>query len=348
MAKGPYLIRVVNSKYWYIREAGGGKHSTRETDRGLASAVLARYIDSKTAAKSTAGVTFGDVLNAYEEDRRTLNEKTYLNKWQYVIKRLRRRDGHRPLEEITTDWAKTYVKDRLEEVQEPTIRQELASVMAAWNVAIRNSITTIPVPVFALPAASDPRDDYLMRDEADRLIAAADKPHVRLFIRLALATAGRHEAILQLTWSQIDLEQNIVDLRRRAAPVPRKHRAGPKSAEPRQKLRGHVPISGAIVEELHEARARAVTDHVIEYRGQPIKSIKNGFRAAVIAAKLDPDFITPHALRHTAATWAMQAGVDVIKVAGMMGHKDTKMILAVYGHHHPKFMAGISDALRID
>ncbi|SFL09352.1 Site-specific recombinase XerD [Loktanella salsilacus] len=344
----PYLVPHTRSTRLYIRD-GDKLVSTRETDRGRATAVLHRYISDKQAAVAAkVGVRLSDVLDVYEQERRTLNANTYEHKWRYLIARLRKRDGRRHLEEITPDWAKEFVRERLQEVQEPTIRQDLSSLTAAWALALRRGVTSLPVPPFDLPSASEPREDFLMRDEAERLVAAASKPHVRLFVRLALATAGRHKALLELRWSQVDLENGLVDLRRRAEPIPRKHRAGAKAPVPRQKARGHVPIAGTIIDELRISRERAVTDFVIEYRGKPLSSIKNGFSKAVIDAGLNPDFITPHALRHTAATWAMQAGVDPHKVAGMLGHKDTKMVMQVYGHHHPLFMHGISDALRLD
>jgi len=344
-----YLVRIPTSKYWYIRDGKDNRKSTREEDRGRASAVLARYIeDKKTAPAGGVGVTFGDVLDAYAEKRRTLNEETFFKKWQYLINRIKARDGWRPIEEITAEWGEQFAEERLRDVDGPTVRQDLASVAAAFNVARRARLIDLPAPEFNLPPPSAPRDDYLLRDEAERLIEAATKEHVRLFIRLALATGGRHEAILQIPWSQVDIEGGIVDLRQKAVKIPRKHRAGLRTPPPpRQKGRGHMAISGAIIDELIDARARAVTNNVIEYRGRPIKSIKNGFKAAVIAAGLDPDYITPHALRHTAATWAMQAGVDPYKVAGMLGHTDVKMVMKVYGHHHPLFMHEVSDALRI-
>jgi integrase len=41
--------------------------------------------------------------------------------------------------------------------------------------------------------------------------------------------------------------------------------------------------------------------------------------------------ITPHTLRHTAATWLMQAGVDKWEAAGFLG-MSVEMLDRVYGH----------------
>ena len=45
---------------------------------------------------------------------------------------------------------------------------------------------------------------------------------------------------------------------------------------------------------------------VVEWNGKPVRSVRKAFAAAVKAAGLDGLGITPHVLRHTAATWAMQ------------------------------------------
>ena len=50
-------------------------------------------------------------------------------------------------------------------------------------------------------------------------------------------------------------------------------------------------------------------------------------------AGLGPE-VTPHVLRHTAATWLMQAGVDMWEAAGFLG-MTVEMLSQRYGHHHP-------------
>ena len=52
--------------------------------------------------------------------------------------------------------------------------------------------------------------------------------------------------------------------------------------------------------------------------------------------RLDP-FLTPHTLRHTAATWVMQAGVDKCEAAGFLG-MTVEMLDRVYGHQHPDYL----------
>jgi site-specific recombinase XerD len=57
------------------------------------------------------------------------------------------------------------------------------------------------------------------------------------------------------------------------------------------------------------------------------------FRKAVITAKLDPDTITPHVMRHTAITKLAQAGVDIPTIQRISGHKTVKTVMR-YTHVH--------------
>ncbi|SER12412.1 Site-specific recombinase XerD [Microlunatus flavus] len=61
----------------------------------------------------------------------------------------------------------------------------------------------------------------------------------------------------------------------------------------------------------------------------------NNFRQRVFDPAVDKLFdfpLTPHDLRHTCASLAIAAGVDVLQVANMLGHADPSVTLRVYGH----------------
>jgi integrase len=63
----------------------------------------------------------------------------------------------------------------------------------------------------------------------------------------------------------------------------------------------------------------------------------------VVAAGIDRH-ITPHILRHTAATWAMQRGVNVWDAAGWLG-MSPEVLERVYGHHHPDFQRDAAEKM---
>jgi integrase len=70
--------------------------------------------------------------------------------------------------------------------------------------------------------------------------------------------------------------------------------------------------------------------------GQPLAGkIRSAWEGILEDAGLGDDVVR-HSLRHTAATWLMQAGVDLWEAAGWLG-MTVEQLEANYGHHHPDF-----------
>jgi len=95
-------------------------------------------------------------------------------------------------------------------------------------------------------------------------------------------------------------------------------------------------------EALWEAAHFRTRDHVIEYNGKSVASIRHAFRDRVRAAGLID--VTPHTLRHTCATWMVIKGVPFEMVARFLGNS-VDMIERVYGHHSPDWLKRAADAL---
>ena len=103
-----------------------------------------------------------------------------------------------------------------------------------------------------------------------------------------------------------------------------------------------MPLNVPALTALQEARAVAVTDHVIEWNGKRVYSIRRGFTQACVRAGLVD--VSPHTLRHSAASHMVMAGVPIGEVARMLG--DTIMTVErVYGHHSPDYLRSAADSL---
>ena len=81
----------------------------------------------------------------------------------------------------------------------------------------------------------------------------------------------------------------------------------------------------------------------VEYAGEKVASVETGTRAAARRANLPG--VTPHILRHTAATRMALAGVPMIEIARMLGHRDSRIAERVYAKHSPDYLRRAVDAL---
>lgn len=70
---------------------------------------------------------------------------------------------------------------------------------------------------------------------------------------------------------------------------------------------------------------------LIEWNRKRIASVRKGFEKAAEKAGIGRN-VTPHILRHTCATWMLQAGGDEYAVAGYLS-MTVDMLREVYGHY---------------
>jgi integrase len=297
--------------------------STRTRDKRQADAFLANFIAGQADPQPDAP-TVGKILAGYETDKLPKIRST--GSLTYAAAALHARLGDLKPEHLTPATIERYARER--GAKAGTILREIGVLRAAlkWAHARRwiAGVPTIKNPVQAPP----PRGRWLTREEAGRLLAGCREPHIRLFVILGLTTAARTGAILALTWAQVDLERAVADY-------------GTGHGNKRRSL---VPLNPDALRALRAARELACSDNVIEFRGRPVETIKNGFQAACDRAELTD--VTPHILRHTAATWMVMDGVPLAEVARVLGDSEA-MVEKVYAKHTPGYLARATAALKL-
>ncbi|MCC3653213.1 tyrosine-type recombinase/integrase [Streptomyces sp. S07_1.15] len=206
-------------------------------------------------------------------------------------------------------------------------------------------IAASPATEHDLPRKDDDDDHvYLSHAQLEALAAAAGE-HRLLVLVLGYCGIRWGEAIaikagrLQLDNRRIRIVQAYSDVKGKLA-------AGPvKNHEKRS-----VPVPRSFADELRplvEGRGR----HDLLFTapgGGPLRYSNfrtRYFDKAVKAAGLGELGVTPHKLRHTAASLAIAAGADVKVVQLMLGHKSAAMTLDVYGHLWPDRLDEVADAL---
>lgn len=255
-------------------------------------------------------------------------------------------------------------------ISDATARHDLKTLRAAINHWHAEHGPLPALPSVTLPPAPPPRERWLTRSEAAMALRAARASrygrHLARLMLIGLYTGTRPGAILRLSWlpqvhgGWIDLEAGVI------------HRQGPGDARTR-KRQPPVRIPPRLAAHLERWRRmdlagehtgrkpRPVTARVVHYFGRPVTKPRRAFAAAIRAAGLadgvsgsDParsaavagrGKITPHTLRHTAATWLMQSGVDMASAAGFLG-MSIQTLENVYGHHHPDFQTEAANARR--
>src|SRR5262249_31385396 len=196
-----------------------------------------------------------------------------------------------------------------------------------------NGRITRPVPI-EVPDGGPARERWLTRDEAARLLRAARGPwsrsHLPLFILIGLYTGRRKEAICSLRLPQVDLVNRLIAFR-----VPGRNET--------DKRRGWVRIPPRLYPHLVCARRRGSDlGYVVNDHGLRIKRVDRGFKSACRRAGLSE--VTPHTLRHTAATWLMKARVPIWEAGQYLSMSEATLV-RVYAHHNPDFTSAAADPI---
>lgn len=199
-----------------------------------------------------------------------------------------------------------------------TIRKRISFLKTALRFAVEEEIITREQePIIKLPKNGPPRERFVhpLR-ELPALLKAADAiqtpDHIRLMLELALRTGQRRGAILALTWGLIDFEQRVIRFRDTEAPEERS-----------KKRRTDQPMDDDLLRILTDAKERAESNHVIEWRGAPVKSTYAGIKALYKRAGISGLHI--HDLRRSSATYVHEeSGGDKKQAAGFIG--DTEAV----------------------
>jgi integrase len=298
-----------------IYEPSGNRRriALKAADKFGATAEAAELVGHIEQRKPRQRLTVGQIVEAYLEQSEAIWKDVERHHWKSASGTF----GGLAAVDVTEAVCRKFAGDNKRKVG--TIRKALSILRAALNWAEKKALID-KAPHIWLPQAPPPKDRRLTREEADALRSGAVMPHVRLFIELGLCTGARAGAILSLKWEMVS--GRTISFR----------------TSGRQKSRAiAVPVNDTLHRALEEAREAAMTDHVIEWAGQPVKSIKRGFREAVKRAGLGAD-VTPHVLRHTAASWMAEAGVPMSEIAAVLGHRDSRTTERVYAKFSPEYL----------
>lgn len=315
---------VKHREKWSLAYTDAGRGRIRialgTDDRGVAEA---RARDIWRARSVPLGDKVADIWTAYLAERKA--NSVIVDHAGSTWKALAPSFGHMIGSSITQDDCREhYRKRRLLGRSNSTIRTELELLRAALRFKYGAN-----APKIWTPPQSAPRERYLSKGDLATLLEHIETPHVRLFVILAVTTGARMGALLDLEWDRVDLVRRTIDL-------------NPAGRHKTNKRRSVVPINDRALEALQEAIKGALTNHVIEYDGKPVASVRKAIRSASIRSGID---CSPHVFRHTAGVWMAEANVPMQKIAQYLGHTSTRVTEATYARYSPSFMRDASAAL---
>ena len=340
MPQGKGLYKQQKSKNWWLAYVDATGRLIRESsgtaDYKAATRKLAGCRDAAAKGKraqraEVRNVTFADAMKAYLEwakPQRAYGNKFYMGR---PDGELVTRFGNIPLRRFNVSMLEAYQQELLAEGKAAaTVNRKMALLKhlfhkaSDWGWADDETLRIVrKVKMLKEPAG---RLRYLTPEEVRRLLKECKSPQLRAIVTVALNTGMRRGEILNLKWDSVDLRNGYILVEQS------------KNGERRE-----IPANAAVREVLSAIVRRLDMPYVFhDSKGKAMKEVRHSFdRACRLAGIHDFRF---HDLRHSAASFMAMAGVDLMAIKQVLGHKTIAMTVR-YSHLSPGHLRNAVAAL---
>ena len=292
-----------------------------------------------------ANSTLSDLLDRWlahleRQDKAPATIETYRH---HIDKRIRPRLGALKLYQVTAQELDRFYVDLLETLSVGTIQLHHSILTGALSQAVKWDM----VGTNAAKRASPPKGRTVDREvlstaDVVRLIRAAeeDDQDYAMAISLMAFLGCRRGEVCGLRWEDVDWTLQTVTIRRSLGPAP----GGGQREGSTKTHRGRVvSVEGwpalHIYQDLQRERVGREPDGWLVSPNGGVTSMDPKRVSEYVPAlgrKLKPPLrVTPHMLRHWAASYLTAEGTNVRTVSNRLGHASTQMTLDTYTHALP-------------
>lgn len=327
---------------WVIKDEGGIEISTSTSSRSEAEIQLSTYIANKFRPSGPAAadeITIGHILAIYaEEHAPSVADPARIG---YAIDALDPFWGDKPASFIKGATCRRYTTQRGAAIA--TVRRELATLRAALNYCAKEGYL-IGAPIVSMPDKPETEERWLSRQQVAILLWACrglridGRQQMKRFIIASIYTGTRKKAALALGIDLPRTDAGWIDTHRGII-----YRKGTRErATAKRRMPARCPTR--LLSHARRWKAAGANFACEDYKGNRVADVRKGWENLIALAEdvakrrgieMPPrKLLTPHILKHTAITWAMQSG-STIEDAASFFSTSTDTIERVYWHHSP-------------
>lgn len=258
---------------------------------------------------------------------------------QYILPKL----GHYSVAAISEYMIRNWYDEMEKEGRSPDLRNKCGQLLRRCldKCVSDGDIKTNPTRKLCLPRVTAEEMHPLDTEQARAFLAIASRHRLAALWLLALDSGMRQGEILALTWADVDFANGVVS-------VTKSVRTGDKGAArvkevktkaSRRRIRVTRRTLDALAARRKQSRGPLVfaTSARAAHYGQPRymnkANLTKSFRLLLHKAGLPK--VRFHDLRHTHATFALQATKNIKAVSSRLGHADVRVTLNTYAHYLP-------------
>jgi integrase len=287
------------------------------------------------------GYSVAGWLEAWLEDhvRPHRESKTYDFYKLMANKHVRPHMGRLDLQKVTpTDVSRMFKLIEADGASANTIQAVRRTLRAAYGVAMKYGLVhDNPVCKTFAPKLHRNERIHFTAEQVQKLLGTLRGSPIENLVRFTLATGMRIGEASGVTWSAVDLDQKTVLVKAQLQRVSKGLVLKPLKTE---KSTRTIPLVGHSLAAVQcELERQASGDHVnaldlvfLNPWGRPFdpKYVNDRLHEALALAGLPRTGM--HALRHSAATFMLMAGLNLHQVSRYLGHSQIALTSNLYGH----------------
>jgi len=310
-SNGIYYVALVNingKRSW---------HSTHCLDRSEAEMIAKEISGQLEKPRVITLKVFQRMIKEYAETNFSKGTASIYNR---SFQRLIQSVGDIILKCITPLLMEKFKQDCLKEVKPVTANMYLRTIRAAFNVAKEwRLIDANPAKSCKLLRVGDEEPVYLKKEDINTLVKHIKDIQFKRIVLLAIFTGMRRGEIVNLKWEDMDFSNRFIRVRNRDT-------FKVKGGHPRT-IPMHPYIHGLFLT-LHQSDGYVFIDS----SGKAITPyyITRTFKRCIRKSGL-PEKYHFHSLRHTCATWLVNANTPLYDVQKILGHQSITTT-QIYAH----------------
>jgi integrase len=319
-----FLFKHKNGNYYVVYSLENGIRKTRSTGTTLKGEAhkflsnLQRQIDEEKR-QVVQPITINQFAFAYLRQREPYYTEKTIKTNKTTFRMLEGNFGNIQLSEITRNDLERYFHNRIKTSSIYSARKDLINISSAFNFAVdAGYLITNPckgIKRFRLP---ERQPMFYSKEDFKKLIEVIDNQDLKDIVLFAINTGLRQMELITLDWRQINLKENILVLDN-------------QSHITKSKRIVTIPLNTICVEIL-QRRIEKNEVNVFTLFDNPIDQgwLSRNFKNYVVKAGINPK-LNFHSLRHSYASWLVQAGVSIYVVSKLLNHSDIKTT-QIYAH----------------
>lgn len=346
------------------REHAKGFVRKSDAQQWLDTDVTTKFVTGTYVAPAAGRATVGDVYRSWSASQAHIAPKTAQSRRSTWGSRIEEQWGDVAVADVKTAAVRAWVAALVaDEVGVPTIENAFGLLRQIMGAAVEDArVPRNPCDGVKLPKRKHADRGYLSHAQVAALAGAVERnPEV---VRFLAYTGLRWGEMAALRVQDFDMLRRRVNVSRSVT-----ESGGLVWSTPKTHERRSVPFPAALADELAALMVGRSREQLVftdlrggvlrnsNWRARVFDKAVTAVKAAAVAQRAkevaaagtasSPEFptVTPHDLRHTAASLAVSAGANVKAVQRMLGHAKASMTLDVYADLFDEDLDGVADRL---